>query len=99
ENYHNIPRAREIWEAGVRMLKQQVAAEPAGARNDFDNRFLLDQLESNLGQLEEQAGNFNAAIAHWRLAKTVSPSPAAIQKHIDELTQKPWIPPGSPFPR
>jgi hypothetical protein len=56
---------------------------------NFDNRFIFEKLESNLAHLEEKAGNLNTAIAHWEQDKLASPNPDDVQKHIDELKQKP----------
>jgi len=85
ENYHDLPRARNIWEAALRNWEKQMAGKPDSEKLAFDNKFLLDQLQTHLAQLEEAAGHFNAAIAHWEQAKAVSPDPAGVQKHIDEL--------------
>ncbi|MGA9451399.1 MAG: hypothetical protein WBW41_08660 [Verrucomicrobiia bacterium] len=88
ENYHDLQRARNIWEAAVRDWEKQAAGKPDSEKFSFDNKFLLDQLQTHLAQLEEAAGHFNAAIAHWEQAKLVSPDPGGVQKHIDELEQK-----------
>ena len=97
ENYHNLTSARNIWEAALRSWARQAPGVPQSERlkltnENFDSRFLFEQLQTNLAQLEEKAGNQDAAIARWELAKLASPTPDDIQKHIDELKQKP---PGS----
>ena len=56
-------------------------------RENFDDRFMFEQLQTSLAQLEEKAGNQDAAIARWELARLASPKPGEIQKHIDELTK------------
>ncbi len=93
ENYHNSARARNIWEAALRSWAQQAPGVPQSNRlkltnENFDNRFIFEKLQTNLAQLEEKAGNLDAAIAHWEQAKLASPTPDEIQKHIDELEQK-----------
>ncbi|HEU5396609.1 MAG TPA: hypothetical protein VFV81_05535 [Verrucomicrobiae bacterium] len=93
ENYHNLPRARNIWEAALRSWARRTGDVPLAEKlkpdnKNFDNRFIYEQLQSNLALLEEQAGNPAAAIARWEQAKLASPSPRNIQRHIDELKQK-----------
>jgi tetratricopeptide (TPR) repeat protein len=95
ENYHNPARARNIWEAALRSWARQEPGMPQSERlkltnENFDNRFMFEQLQTNLAQLEESAGNLDAAIARWEQAKLASPTPDDIQKHMDELkTKKP----------
>jgi tetratricopeptide (TPR) repeat protein len=93
ENYHDPTRARNIWEAALRSWARQAPGVPQSERlkladENFDNRFIFEKLESNLAELEEKAGNLSAAVARWEQAKLVSPNPAKVQRHIDELKQK-----------
>jgi tetratricopeptide (TPR) repeat protein len=93
ENYHNPVQARNIWEAALRSWARQEPGVPQSKRlektnENFDDRFMFEQLQTNLAQLEEKDGNLDAAIARWELAKLASPAPDDIQKHIDELKQK-----------
>jgi exonuclease VII small subunit len=60
---------------------------------NFDDRFMFEQLQTYLAQLEEKGGNLDAAIARWEQAKLASPNPQDLQKHIDELKQKLAAPP------
>jgi len=55
---------------------------------NFDNRFIFEQLQTNLALLEEKTGNLDAAITSWEQAKLASPTPDEIQKHIGELRLK-----------
>jgi hypothetical protein len=94
ENYHDPARARNLWEAALRSWARQAPGVPQSARlektnENFDNRFIFEQLQTNLALLEEKAGNPDAAIARWELAKLASPTPDDIQRHIDELKRKP----------
>jgi tetratricopeptide (TPR) repeat protein len=94
ENYHNPARARNIWEAALRSWSRQKPGIPQSERlkmtnENFDDRFIFEQLQANLAQLEEEAGNLNQAITRWEQAKPASPKPEDIQKHVDELKQKP----------
>jgi tetratricopeptide (TPR) repeat protein len=104
ENYHNLARARNIWEAALRSWARQAPGVPQSKRlektnENFDDRFLFEQLQTYLAQLEEKAGNLDAAIAHWEQAELASPNSQDLQKHIDELKQKPpgsaGVPPAS----
>jgi tetratricopeptide (TPR) repeat protein len=93
DNYHNPARARNIWEAALRSWARQEPGVPQSERlkmtnANFDSRFMFEQLQTHLAQLEEQAGNTGAAIARWEEAKKASPAPDSVQKHIDELKQK-----------
>jgi len=93
ENYHNPARARNIWEAALRSWTRQAPGVSQSKRlektnENFDDRFLFEQIQTYLAQLEEEAGNLDAAIAHWEQAKLASPNPQDLQKHIDELKQK-----------
>jgi tetratricopeptide (TPR) repeat protein len=100
ENYNDPARARNIWEAALRSWARQAPGVPQSERLEktnanFDSRFMFEQLQTNLAQLEEKAGNQDAAIARWELARLASPTPDDIQKHIDELKQKLAAPPSS----
>jgi tetratricopeptide (TPR) repeat protein len=93
ENYHNPARARNIWEAALRSWARQGPGVSQSERlnmtnENFDDRFIFEQLQTNLAQLEEEAGNRDEAIVRWEQAKTASPKPGEIQKHIDELKTK-----------
>ena len=85
ENYHDLQRARNIWEAALRSWNEQMAGKPDSEKFSFDNKFLVEQLQTHLALLEEDAGNFNAAISRLEQAKIVSPNPGNLQKQIDEL--------------
>jgi len=87
ENYADVTRARNIWEAGLRALQKQIAGKKK-EELDFDDRFMFEQLQTKLAQLEEYAGNPAAAVTHWEKVKMVSPNPDHIQRHIEELQQK-----------
>jgi tetratricopeptide (TPR) repeat protein len=94
ENYHNPDRARNIWEAALRSWARQQPGVPQPERlkntmENFDSRFLFEQIQTSLAQLEEKSGNPEAAISHWEQAKLATPAPASVQRHIDELKQKP----------
>jgi tetratricopeptide (TPR) repeat protein len=94
ENHHDSTRARNIWSAALRSWTRQAPGLPQSERlkltgENFDDRFIFEQLQTYLAQLEEKASNFDAAIARWEQAKLASPKPEDVQKHIDELKQNP----------
>jgi tetratricopeptide (TPR) repeat protein len=93
DNYHNPVRARNIWEAALRSWEEQTGSAPLSEKlkpdsEHYDSRFIFEELQANLAQLEEKAGNPDAAIMRWEQAKLASSAPASVQRHIDELKQK-----------
>jgi len=79
DNHRDPARARAVLElAGARWLQQE-AGKPEPDLPTYARILGL------LGDLEERAGNFAAAIAHFTRLKTISPAPAAIQKRLDDL--------------
>ena len=93
ENYNNPAQARTIWEAALRTWEGEEPNIPLADRlklsnENFDNRFIYEQLETHLAQLEEKAANNAAAIADLQQAELASPKPEDIQSQIDELRQK-----------
>jgi tetratricopeptide (TPR) repeat protein len=90
ENYHDPARARNIWEAALRSWAAQEPGVPQSDRlamtlENFDSRFMFEQLQTSLAQLEEKAGNLDVAISHWEQAELASPTPGEVQKQIDKL--------------
>jgi len=90
ENYHDVTRARSVWELGLRRWAEQDAA---GKKPDL---FELDQLAVNLSRLEEKEGNLARAIELLGIAKKASPHPEVLQQQIDELRQQLAASPPSP---
>jgi hypothetical protein len=93
ENYHNSSQARNIWEAALRSWARQQPGVPQSDRlkntsENFDSRFMFEQLQTNLAQLEEKSGNPAAAVMRWEQALLATPDPGSVQRHIDELKQK-----------
>jgi tetratricopeptide (TPR) repeat protein len=82
ENYHDLNRARNVWELALRRWRDQEST-----KNEPD-LIGFHQIVINLGRLEEQAGNFSRAIECLEMAVKVSPSPEALQEQIAELKQK-----------
>jgi tetratricopeptide (TPR) repeat protein len=93
ENYHDIARARNIWEAALRSWAREEPDVPQSDRlkmtlENFDDRFMFEQLQTSLALLEEKSGNTAAAIARWQQAILAAPSTADMQQHIEDLKHK-----------
>lgn len=93
ETYHNIPHARTIWEAALRIWQAQEPDVPLSERlkltnDNFDDRFIYEQLQTHLANLEQVAGNYQAAIDRWQLARPASPNPQDVDLHIQDLESK-----------
>ena len=93
ENYHDPGRARSIYEAGLRSWALEQPGVPQSVRLKFDNstfddRFVFEQLQVHLAQLEGSVTNIDAAIEHLQQAERASPDTDALQKMIDELKSK-----------
>lgn len=93
DNYHKPAQARSIWEAGVRTWAEQKPGVTKSERlknssENFDDRYVYEELQEHLAQLEENAGNYSSAIAHLQEAQQASTKAADLQKQIDDLKQK-----------
>ena len=93
ENYHDTARARSIWDAGLISWAMEKPGVPTSERLKYDNatfddRYVFEQLQIHLAQLEGSLGNTAAAIAHLQQAILASPKTDDIQKQIDELKNK-----------
>src|SRR5580658_8976940 len=93
ENYNKPAQARGIWEAAIRSWLQEEPGVPLAERlqptnENFDNRFIFEQIETSLGLLEEKAGHDDLAIAHFQQAQTASATPQDLQQQINDLKKK-----------
>jgi len=96
DDYHKPDRARSIWQAGLQSWAREKPGVPISERlaynngnsANFDDRFVFEQLEVHLAQLEGSLGNTAAAISHLQQAELGSPDSAELQKMIDELKNK-----------
>jgi tetratricopeptide (TPR) repeat protein len=96
DNYHEPDRARTIWEAGLRAWALEKPGVPESERlaynngnsANFDDRFVFEQLQVHLAQLEGSLGNIKAAIDHLQQAELAAPDSSGLQKMIDELKNK-----------
>lgn len=93
DDYHDYPRARSIWEAALRTWAEEKPGVPLSERlqmnnANFDDRFIYEQLQTHLAQLDANYGSLQAAVADLEKAKLASPAPADIQKMIDEINNQ-----------
>ena len=93
EDYHQPAQARSVWEAALRTWAQEKPGVSKTERlqakdENFEDRYLYEELQEHLAKLEEDAGNYNAAIAHFQEAQLASSKVAELQRRIDELKQK-----------
>jgi len=96
ENRNDPARARNLWQAALGQWQKQVASEPDP---DRAYKFLFVEITSHLALLEEKQGNHPQALAYMELWKARSPSPAAVQKFIDDLRRKISSPAPAPSPQ
>jgi hypothetical protein len=92
-DYHDPGRARTIWEAGLHAWALEKPGVPQSERLKYDNatfddRFVFEQFQVHLAQLEGSLGNTKAAVAHLQQAELASPNSGDLQKMIDELRDK-----------
>ncbi len=92
--YHDPNRARAVWEGALRSWTEEKPNVPLADRlkynnsENFDDRFMYEQLYEYLADLEKQQTNFNAAIADLQRAKLASPKPEDLQQQIDDLKRE-----------
>jgi tetratricopeptide (TPR) repeat protein len=93
DNYHKPAQARSIWEAALRTWEEEAPGVALSERlkdnnENFDDRFLFEQIQEHLAQLEEQEGNYSTAIADLQQAQLGSSKADALQVQIDALRRK-----------
>lgn len=82
ENYHDLNRARHVWELALRRWHEQ---EPGKKDPDLNS---LEKILIHLARLEEQSGNGDRAIDYLEEAAKSSPSPELLRRQITELKAK-----------
>jgi tetratricopeptide (TPR) repeat protein len=82
ENYHDTNRTRHVWQLALRRWHEQ---EPAKADPDLIG---LEKITIHLARLEEESGNWDAAIEYLQAALKSSPNPEMLRKQIDDLKAK-----------
>jgi hypothetical protein len=93
ENYDKPRQARDIWQAAIRSWIQEQPGVPLTERlkpgnDNFDDRFLFQQLAEHLADLDEKGGNYATAIADLQEAQLASPKPEDLQQRINDLRKK-----------
>jgi tetratricopeptide (TPR) repeat protein len=78
----DLDRARNIWRHAVRAWQQQQLGQPE------PDLFILEQLLTHLGKLEEDAGNLARSLEFWEQARTLAPQREGIPQRIAELREK-----------
>jgi len=79
---HDLDRARNVWLLGVKKFLTQSASQQK------DDKLIFEELVVSLAHLEDEAGNYGAAIDWFHAAQKVSPAPEALQAHIDAIQKK-----------
>ncbi|HEX3798537.1 MAG TPA: tetratricopeptide repeat protein [Verrucomicrobiae bacterium] len=82
ENKHDPTVAINLWEMALRRWTEQ---DDAGLETD---EHVYEQILANLANVEETQGNLRAALEYLDMELVVSPLPASIQAHIDDLQKK-----------
>ncbi len=80
--YHDLDRARNVWQLGIKKFMV------APADRQKDDKLIFEELVVNLARIEDEAGNYGAAIDWFHAAQKVSPAPDALQKQIDAIQKK-----------
>jgi tetratricopeptide (TPR) repeat protein len=82
ESYHDLDRARNVWEEGVRLW---LKLDPDTRK---DNRLVMEQFTTHLAKLEEDKGNLPHALEWLQAAQKVSGTPDVIGQQINRLKGK-----------
>jgi tetratricopeptide (TPR) repeat protein len=94
EDYHDKAQARNIWEAGLQCWALEKPGVPMSERlkyddnSTFDDRYVFEELQIHLAQLEGSVGHTDAAIEHLQQAELASPKTPELQQMIDQLKNK-----------
>ena len=82
ESQHDLNRARNVWELGVRKFLTLSAA------HQKETKLIFEEIVVNLAHLEDEAGNYGQAVNWFHAAQKVSPAPDALQAQIDAIQKK-----------
>lgn len=82
ENRKDPAQARRLWELALRRWGE------TQSKKEQPDQFGLGQIVRGLGALALRENKHEEALHYFKILKTVSPNPAAIQKRIDELEAK-----------
>ncbi len=84
ESYHDTNRAENVWVAAAKNWKPITGDMDAVAANNF----IYEKITTQLGQAERNASRWQSAVDWFEKAKSVSPTPDALQEQIDETKKK-----------
>ena len=82
EEYHDSKTARNLWELGIQKWEEQ---KEEGKNPD---ELAFAQLLGFLGDLEENEGDFDAAIKHFQRLREISPNKKFIDDRISLLREQ-----------
>jgi tetratricopeptide (TPR) repeat protein len=82
DSYHDPDRARNLWELAVRYWFK------LSSDDQRENKLHLEEIATNLGQIEDKAGNYSQALNWYQAAQKVSLAPENVQKLIDGVKKK-----------
>jgi hypothetical protein len=82
ENNQDLARTRSVWQHTAKSWHKLAGAKPE------PDTFILEQIQTHLAKLEEDARTPSLAIRYWEQARDHFPAPDAIQERIVELRQK-----------
>ena len=87
ENYKDLPHAKNVWLGAVKSWYKVEGTKPEKTPTGEGQRdtYPLGKIYDALANEELQAGRTNQAIAFFEQAKTNTPTPARVQKRIDDL--------------
>jgi hypothetical protein len=79
---NDLARARNLWISAASAWWQQEANQPE------PDVFILEQILTHLGKLEEDAGDLPRALSYWEQARDIVPERDGIPQRIAELRAK-----------
>jgi tetratricopeptide (TPR) repeat protein len=82
DSSHDLTRARNVWELGVRKF---LALKPDEQQ---EMKLTFEEIVVHLANLENEAGDYAQAINWFHAAQKVSPNPGSLQRQIDEISSK-----------
>jgi len=82
DSSHDLNRARNVWQMGINKFMSRTGDQQK------ETKLVFEELVVNLGDLENEAGNYAQSINWLHVAQKLSPSPQALQKQIDVIQEK-----------
>jgi len=82
DSAHDIARARNVWELGIKKFKL------LNEDQQKENRLVFEEIAVNLAHLEDDAGNYALSIKWFLEARTVSLDPGSLDVQIGKVQAK-----------